>query len=190
MTAWVRIGLCLVFGATAVPPSALAAEHASIGDYGFDATGMDRTVRPGDDFNAYANGVWAKRTTIPGDHAYWGVWDILAEQARGRVRDILEAAANAHAPAGSNARKIGDFYATFMDEAAIENRGGAPLKEQLASIATINTYVGLATAMGRGIRVDDSMPVTFFVESDFKHPDVYAAYLDQGGWASPTATII
>jgi putative endopeptidase len=180
----VRI-LCLWFVAVVAPLPVLAAGHASIGDYGFDATGMDPSVRPGDDFNEYANGAWAQRTSIPRDHAYWGVWDVLEEQSRGQVRDILEAAANAHAAAGTNQRKIGDFYATFVDEAAIEKRGAAPLKEQLAAIAAIKSYAGLAAAMGRAIRVDDSMPVTIFVIADFKHPDVNTAYLDQGGLGLP-----
>jgi putative endopeptidase len=185
MVARARIGLCVCFVAMACGAAAFAAEHASIGDYGFDSTGMDLTVRPGDDFNAYANGAWARRTMIPGDHAYWGVWDILEEQARGQVREILEGAAHTHAPADTNARKISDFYATFMDEAAIAKRGIAPLREQLASIATVNSYAALATAMGRAIRVDDSMPVTVFVYADFKHPDVSTAYLGQGGLGLP-----
>jgi predicted metalloendopeptidase len=88
MVARARIGLCAWFAAMACAAPAFAAEHASIGDYGFDSTGMDLTVRPGDDFNAYANGAWARRTVIPGDHAYWGVWDILEEQARGQVRYV------------------------------------------------------------------------------------------------------
>ena len=78
----VRI-LCLWFVAVVAPLPVLAAGHASIGDYGFDATGMDPSVRPGDDFNEYANGAWAQRTSIPRDHAYWGVWDVLEEQSRG-----------------------------------------------------------------------------------------------------------
>jgi putative endopeptidase len=180
-----RSSLCLGFVAIACSLPASAAYPARIGNYGFDSTGMDLSVRPGDDFNAYANGVWAKRTSIPGDHAYWGVWDILEEQARGQVREILEDAAKAHAPAGTNARKIGDFYATFIDEAAVETRGAAPLKQQLASIAKIGTYAALAKAMGQAIRVDDSMPVTVFVYADFKRPEVNTAYLDQGGLGLP-----
>jgi putative endopeptidase len=180
-----RISLRLWFVAMAFSLPAFAADHARIGDYGFDSTGMDLSVRPSDDFNAYANGAWAKRTNIPGDHAYWGVWDVLEEQARGQVRDILEGAAKAHAPAGTNARKIGDFYEAFIDEAAIERRGAGPLKQQLASIAEIGTYTALAKAMGQAIRVDDSMPVTVFVYADFKRPEVYTGYLDQGGLGLP-----
>jgi putative endopeptidase len=164
---------------------ASAADHADIGDYGFDSSGMDLSVRPGNDFNAYANGVWMKRTSIPSDQSTWGVWDILAEQARSHVRDVLTDAARAHAPAGTNVRKVGDFYATFMDDAAIENLGAAPLKEQLASIAKIETYAQLAEAMGRSIRVGDSMPLAVFVYADFKRPDVSMAYVDQGGLGLP-----
>jgi putative endopeptidase len=180
-----RISLVIWPLALACTFSASAADHARIGDYGFDAAGMDLSVKPGDDYNAYANGVWAKRTRIPGDHAYWGVWSVLDEQAQGHVRDILTNASKAHAPAGTNVRKLGDFYTTFMDDAAIEERGATPLKEQLASIARIDSYAQLATAMGGSIRIGDSMPVTTFVYPDFKRPDLYAVYLDQGGLGLP-----
>jgi putative endopeptidase len=165
--------------------AASAADHAEIGDYGFDSSGMDLSVRPGNDFNAYANGVWMKRTNIPGDQSTWGVWDILGEQARGHVRDVLTDAAKARAPAGTNVRKVGDFYTTFMDDASIERLGAAPLKQQLASITKIETYAQLAAAMGRSIRVGDSMPLVVFVYADFKRPDVSMVYVDQGGLGLP-----
>jgi putative endopeptidase len=180
-----RSSLFLGVAAMVCSVPASAAEPARIGNYGFDSTGMDISVRPGDDFNAYANGAWAKRTHIPGDHAYWGVWDILEEQARGQVREILEEATTVRAGAGTNVRKLGDFYATFMDKAAVESRGAAPLKQQLALIAKIGTYEELAQAMGQAVRVDDSMPVTVFVYADFKRPEVNAGYLDQGGLGLP-----
>lgn len=185
MTSVFRISVHLWFAAIALSLPAFAADHAHIGDYGFDLTGMDLAVRPGDDFNAYANGAWAKRTKIPGDHPDWGVWDILEEQSRGQVRDILEVAAQAHAPAGTNQRKLGDFYGAFIDEAAIERRGAGPLKHQLASISTIGTYAALASVMGEAIRVDDSMPITVFVLADFKRPETNRAYVDQGGLGLP-----
>lgn len=180
-----RISLHIWLLATACSLPASAADRPRIGDYGFDSTGMDLSVRPGDDYNAYANGVWAKGTSIPGDHAYWGVWSVLAVQAQSQVRDIVVDAAKAHAPAGTNARKIGDFYATFVDDAAIEKRGAAPLKQQLASIAKIATYAQVAKAMGQAIRVGDSMPVGVFVYADFKRPDLSTAYVNQGGLGLP-----
>jgi putative endopeptidase len=182
--AW-RIGVCVGLAAIAAVLPALAADRALIGDYGFDSAGMDLSVRPGDDFNAYANGVWAKRTSVPGDDPYWGVWDVLQERARGQVRDILEAAARAHAPAGTNLRRIGDFYAAFMDAAAIDRRGAAPLESQLAAIAGIDSYEALAAAMGRAIRDGDSMPVTISVYADFRRPDVCTVYVGQAGLGLP-----
>ena len=169
----------------AMSSSAVAVDHASIGDYGFDITGMDRAAKPGDDFNEYANGAWMKRTTIPGDHASWGVWDVLQDSAEAQVRQILEDAAKANDVGSSNARKIGDFYASFMDEAAIESRGARPLEAQLAAIATIRNYHQLAAAMGHAIRVGDSMPVGFSVLADLKHPDINLGYLTQGGLGLP-----
>ena len=99
-----------------------AGNRPAVGSFGFDLAGMDRSIAPGNDFNGFANGKWAATTTIPGDHAFWGVWDVLEDKARADTRAILEAAAAASAPAGSNAQKIGDFYASFMDVAAIDAR--------------------------------------------------------------------
>lgn len=162
-----------------------AANHAAVGSYGFDASGIDLAAKPGDDFNLYANGNWAKRTVIPEDHSSWGVWDILEEQSKSRVRGILEAAAKEHAPAGSNLRKVGDYYDSFMDETAIEKKGLTPLLPQLAEISRIGSYSTLAAAMGQAIRSGDTMPMTLFIYPDFKRPDAYAGYLDQGGLGLP-----
>jgi putative endopeptidase len=169
----------------AMSSSVGAADHASIGDYGFDIAGMDRAAKPGEDFNEYANGAWMKRAAIPGDHASWGVWDVLQDIAEAQVRQILEDAAQANDGSGTNARKIGDFYASFMDEAAIETRGARPLEDQLAAIATIRNYHQLAAAMGHAIRVGDSMPIGFSVFADLKRPDINLGYLTQGGLGLP-----
>src|SRR5262249_51886090 len=141
--------------------------------------------KPGDDFNEFANGAWSKRTVIPGDHSTWGIWDVLEEQSHTQVREILETAAHAHGPAGSNTQKIGDFYNTFMETAAIEKQGAAPLQAQLAAIKAIRDYPALAAALGQSLRYAVSAPVTVFVFVDFKNPDVYSPYLDQGGLGLP-----
>ncbi|MEP6884343.1 MAG: M13 family metallopeptidase [Gammaproteobacteria bacterium] len=180
-----RILVCLGLIAGLRFSPVLAATHAAVGSSGFDTSGMDLSAKPGDDFNSYANGSWAKRTVIPDDHSSWGVWDVLEEQSRTQVRGILEAAVKANAPAGSNIRKVGDYYSSFMDEATIEKQGMTPLQPQLAEISGIDSYSTLASAMGRAIRVGDSMPVTLFVYPDFKRPDAYMAYLDQGGLGLP-----
>ncbi len=86
---------------------------------------MDRAVNPGDNFFDYANGTWSKTTEIPADKSAWGGFVELGELSTKRTRTIIEEAAKANAPAGSVQRKVGDFYASFMDEAAIEAKGVA-----------------------------------------------------------------
>src|SRR5271156_2226252 len=91
--------------------------------HGPDLAGMDVKVSPGDDFYAYANGGWIKATEIPADRSSYGNGAILVELTAQRVNELLKGVATQHAPAGSEARQIDDFYASFMDEAAIESQG-------------------------------------------------------------------
>ena len=89
---------------------------------------MDRSVAPGDDFFAWANGSWMKATEIPADRSSWGSGGEMTERTAKRTAELIAEAAKSNAPAGSEARKIGDTYSTFLDEAAIEAKGLAPLK--------------------------------------------------------------
>jgi len=102
---------------------------------------MDRSVKPGDDFYRYANGDWIKRSEIPPDRNYIDPYgsdfdDDSNDLTRKRMAGLIEEAAKADAPAGSNTRKIADFYHSYMDEAAIEGKGPATLPAQLDAIAT------------------------------------------------------
>src|SRR5438034_446731 len=96
---------------------------AAIGDFGLDLSAGNRNLKPGDDFFAYASGGWYDSFTIPPDHSSYGPFDQLDELSKKRVRDIIEQAAAAHGAAGTPEQQIGDFYAAFMDEAAIEANG-------------------------------------------------------------------
>src|SRR5215469_15211801 len=89
-------------------------------DGGVDFAGMDHSVKPGDDFFNYANGSWIKKTEIPADRSNYGVGAIMVEKTLKEVRGLIEEAARGKAAPGSDARKIGDFYASYMDEAGIE----------------------------------------------------------------------
>src|SRR5437660_12398091 len=103
---------------------------------GIDLAGMDKSVAPGDDFNAYANGGWLKATPIPADKASYGIGAILSDETRTRTRGLIEDAAKSSG-GSADYRKVGDYFASFMDEAAIESKGIAPLKQELDAIAAI-----------------------------------------------------
>ncbi len=162
---------------------------------GLDLDGMDRTVAPGDDFFRYANGTWLKNAEIPADRAAWGASSILDELTSKRTRELIENAAKSSAPAGSDERKIGDTFATFMDEAEIEAKGLAPLRPALDRVAAISDKADLARALGETLRADvDALNNTNFftqnvlglwVAQDLDAPTQYAPFLLQGGLGMP-----
>src|SRR5262249_21271789 len=125
---WMTLFAALTAQAADAPPA--AATHApSAAPKAHESllSCMDPAVLPGNDFNAYASGGWLKATEIPADRAYWGTGSIVAERTLQRTQSLLEQAAK-DAAAGSEARKIGDYYASFMDEAGIEKKGLEPLQ--------------------------------------------------------------
>ncbi|TFI56559.1 M13 family peptidase [Sphingomonas parva] len=179
---------------SAVPAVAQHAGHAAaaakagkpeLGTWGFDVQGMNKAANPGDSFFDFANGQWAKTTEIPADRSSWGGFGVLRDLSDQRTRDIVEAAAKSNAPAGSVQRKVGDLYASFMDEAAIEKAGMAPLRPYLAKIDAIRTTSDLARAFGEANRMGISTPFSAGVEQDLKNNSTYAVYLGQGGLGLP-----
>jgi predicted metalloendopeptidase len=162
-----------------------ACRHAATSSPDVDLAGMDRSVAPGDDINAYANGGWIKATPIPADKASYGVGSALIDETRKRVRATLE----------SDTGKPGVYYATFLDEAAIEAKGAAPLKPQLDAIAAIADRRALARAIGASLRADvDPLNNTNFetghlfgvwVTQGLEDPSRSYPYLLQGGLGMP-----
>ena len=159
-----------------------------------ELSGMDPAVVPGNDFFRYASGGWLKSTEIPADRAYYGTGSIVAELTLQRLHALLEEAA-AQAPAGSEARRIGDYYASFMDEATIERQGLQPLQPLFARIAAISDRRSLARELGSTLRADvDALNNTQFhtdnllglwVAQDLDDPSRYAPILLQGGLGMP-----
>jgi putative endopeptidase len=162
-----------------------AAAKPTFGTFGFDTAGMDRSVNPGDNFYDYANGSWTKNTPIPADKPLWGGFVVLDELSTQRTRDVIEAAAKTDAPAGSVERKVGDFYASFMDEPAIEAKGIAPVKPYLDQVAAIGTASDLARTFGTLAQYGVGAPVGVGVLPDLKENTHYSAYLSQGGLGLP-----
>ncbi|MGZ3481159.1 MAG: M13 family peptidase, partial [Myxococcaceae bacterium] len=177
--------LCVL--AFASGTSSAATPDAGIPLPGIEVANMDRSVRPGDDFYGYANGTWLKTHEIPADRAAWGASGELAERLLTQTRTLLEAAATASAATGTLERKVGDFYASAMDEAAAEKRGLTPLQPALARIASVKSRTDLATYLGEQLRADvDAMDCTdyqtsrlfgLWVAPDLNAPARSAAYL-------------
>ena len=177
--------------AAPAPPPAPPGPQAQVGTFGFDVSGMDRSIAPGDDFFRFANGGWADRTQIPADRSNLTTFAVIAEKAGERTRAIIEDAARSDAPEGSEARQIGDYFASFMDEARIDQLGAAPLKPELERIAAIRTRRDLSRELGAALRADvDALNATDFytdrlfglwVAEDLNDTSVYRPYLMQGG---------
>ena len=180
--------------AAASPHAALLAQQAHTPP-ALDVAGMDRSVRPGDNFFEYANGTWLKQTEIPADRSSYGGSAILIELTDRRVADLIQEAAKGNAPAGSDLRKIGDYYTSFMDTAAIDAAGLKPLQPALDSIAAIRDRKDLARVLGSGLRADvDAINATNFytdnlfglwVAQDLDDPTHYSPFLLQGGLGMP-----
>ncbi len=190
------IGGVLAAALIAAPAASISAKEdaakPAFGDFGFDTSGMNRAVRPGDDFYAYASGAWDARTQIPADQSRWGAFPELAEQAVKDTREVIEAAAkNPHA-AGPE-KQVGDMYASFMDEAGIEAKGTGVLKADLARIAAIRDASDVsATAawFSRSVytltgRKQVQAPIRIGVSPDDKNPDAYAVNINQGDLGLP-----
>ncbi|WP_430419425.1 M13 family metallopeptidase [Phenylobacterium sp.] len=177
------------------PPPAPPKPRAQVGEFGFDVSGMDASAAAGDDFFRYSVGKWVDRTEIPADRSNITAFAVIAEKAAERTRAIIEDTAKTEQPAGSEARKIGDYFASFMDAERIEQLGAAPLKPELDEIAAIRTRKDLARVLGASIRADtDALNATNFytdrpfglwVAEDLDDTTMYRAYLMQGGLGLP-----
>ncbi len=174
--------------ATAEPVQQAAAEPAprpEIGTFGFDVAGMNRQVAAGEDWVEHANGNYLKTLEIPADRASYGMFNKLDELSRERTRKIIEEAAGSSAAAGSNAQKVGDFYSSFMDEAAIEARGAAPLAEDLAPFQSASSKGEFARALGESLDGFGPALFPFYINQDAKQPDRYVPIFVQAGLGMP-----
>ena len=163
--------------------------------HGIAAANMDPSVAPGDDFYRYANGRWIERTEIPPDRGRIGVFSALDDLSNKRTVGLIEEAAKTKAAASSDAGRIAALYNSYMDEAAIEAKGLAPLRPHLESTAAIRDKRELARALGESLRADvDALNNGVFhtanlfglwVAPGFNDSEHYTAYLMQGGLQMP-----
>jgi len=152
-----------------------------IGDYGLDLSAGNHSVRPGDDFFAYANGAWYERFTIPADHASFGPFDTLDELSKQRVRAIIEEAAAPMPPAAlpaADRRFLRGLHGRGRDR----GQGLAPVQADLQRIAAATTRQGLAHLFG-----EPGFASLFDVQlpADFKNPDRYSVFITQATLGLP-----
>ena len=177
-----RINLRLTIGATlllAVFTSVFAQNK------GFDLTRMDKTVDACDDFFQYANGTWLKNTEIPAAYSRWGSFNILGENNNDILKTVLENAEKTKAADGTDAQLIGDYYASCMDETAIEKLGIKPLKPYFKQIDKVKDTKGLQSQIA--LMHNSGIPVLFGFGggSDLKNASMVIANANQGGLSLP-----
>ena len=180
-------GVAAVALAAAVPVGAADAVSLAsprYGTWGFDASGMDRSVKPGDDFYQFANGAWNVRTEIPSDRTRFGNFDILSVLSENRVHAILEDA-KAGKVKDPDAAKIAAAYAAYMNADLADSLGAKPIAPELAAIRAAKTKDDMVGLMGR-TNSDHYEPVLGLgIGADAKTPTRYAVYASDGGLGMP-----
>jgi len=186
---------CLVLLATAVIAATAAGQTPKPAQAAYtpvlDVASMDKTVDPCVDFFTYSCGGWLKNNPIPADQASWDAYGKLQEENREVLRRILEAAAVPSANRSAEEQKIGDYYASCMDEAAIEKLGATPLKADLERIAGLKSKAGLPAELAHlhpndvGSFLGRAPVFSFGSDQDAKNSSEFIAEVDQGGIGLP-----
>jgi putative endopeptidase len=156
---------------------------------GIDTEQLTSSIRPQDDLFRHVNGAWLDSAEIPEDRAVYGTFHRLRDEAEAQLRVIVESAAAAtaagEAEPGSEAQKVGDLYAGFLDEETIDRLGAGPIAEQLAAVDAVTDLPGLIRAFGVLDRAGTGGPFGYFVNGDAKSSDSYVMYVNQGGLSLP-----
>ena len=150
-----------------------------------DLTNVLSDVRPQDDLFRHVNGVWLRDAEIPADRARFGAFDELRMESEDRVRKIIDECASSAAAPGSNARKIGDVYRSFMDEKRIEELGVSPIAKELSEAQSISSIDELAEFLGTQWTRGMSGIFGSFIYADFKDSTTHIAYVSQSGISLP-----
>ncbi len=162
---------------TNAPAPTYESLQASFAPWGIDFSAFDRSVRPGDDFDAYVSGAWRARTTIPDDRGFAGLDLEIDEMVKVQLRDIIDLA--------PPASLIGAMYRSFMDEPRLESLDAAPLQRSLAPIAAARDRRAFARLLGATNADLGSSIVGADVESDPDKPGRHQLYLGQSGLGLP-----
>ncbi|MBD8728330.1 M13 family metallopeptidase [Frigoribacterium sp. CFBP 13707] len=150
---------------------------------GITTDDLDPAVRPQDDLFRHVNGRWIARTEIPDDKARYGSFLVLAEEAEAAVRDIIHESQEAEP--GTEARKVGDLFTSFLDEGRVEALGAAPLRPLLEQVEQVGDVPDLLRLVGSFEKQGVASFVQLFVDNDPGDPERYVVFLEQGGLGLP-----
>ncbi len=156
----------------------------AIGEFGFDMAGMDRSVRPGADFNLFANGTYLRNTAIPADRTSYGAFHVLHDRSQENLKTLIEESA-ANPSASEDAARIGAFYSSFMDEAATERLGAGPLQADLAEVRAADTHQKMARLMGQSQAAFGGTIFGLQIFEDLQDASKTSAYVVQDGLGMP-----
>ena len=181
-----RLGLTLL-GLSSLAATTASAQTTAQKGVGITIANIDPLVKPCEDFFHYASGTWLKKNPIPAAESRWGSFNELADYNNATLRAILNDAAKnaAKAPKGSNAQKVGDYYASAMDSAAIDAAGLKYLKPFLDRIAAIKDLSEMQRFLADPKAHAGSVWFNAGVSQDEKISSQYAVYIGQGGLSLP-----
>ncbi|CAM2149183.1 putative endopeptidase [Pararobbsia alpina] len=165
--------------------SGAASRHTATLGSGIDRQYFDHAVRPQDDFFRAVNGAWLSTTQIPADRSSFGSFNIVRDTTEEQLHTIIEADASTHAAAGTSTQRIGDLYASFMDEATIEKLGIHPLDAELARIDAMRTPTDVASEFGHLSTLGIGTPVHIDIHQDNRDATRYIVDIQQGGTSLP-----
>ncbi len=170
---------------TALLPAEGLAQNSDLGS-GIDKGHFDTQVRPQDDLYRAVNGTWLASTKIPADKSNYGSFSVLADEAEKQLRAIVEELASSQShPAGSNARKVGDYYASFMDQEKIASLGIQPVAALLAEVDNLKSSAQIPVYLGKLVVQGVNLPLLPYIHQDAKDSSQYAGDLYQGGLSLP-----
>ncbi|MDT5219329.1 MAG: putative endopeptidase [Mycobacterium sp.] len=152
---------------------------------GIDLSHIDTAARPQDDLFGHVNGRWLSEYDIPADRATDGAFRTLFDRAEEQVRDLILEASQSRAPAGSDQQRIGDLYASFVDEDTVEGRGLQPLHDELTIIDDAADRGALAAVVGALQRTGVGGGVGLYIDTDSKNSSRYLAHFSQSGIGLP-----
>ena len=161
----------------------LADMNTPVDNSGFVLEDLDESTRPQDDLYRHVNNRWFERTDIPSDKARYGTFDVLADGAELAIREILDESRSA--AQGTEARKVGDIYTSFLDETRVEELGGEPLAERLKNVERIGTMKEFTQLVGSLQRHGLGGFYLVFVDNDPGDPSRYVVLFEQGGLSLP-----